>query len=309
MPHIPVLLEQAIEFLNCHKKGIYIDGTLGEGGHTYLVAKTTAKDSQIIAIDRDEKAITISQEKLKQFKNIIFIKDRFENLDKILSNLKIKKIDGILLDLGFSSHQLEEITRGFSFQESPENLKVLLDMRLDREQSFSAYHLLNQSSAQELTQVFIHWGEIKRQQAVALADSIVAYRQKKPLQTIGDLFKITKPILYKPIYKKSTKHHKNYSHKHWATNLFRAIRIEVNQEIEFLPQAIFMLTTLLNPVGRLVVISFHSLEDRIIKHSFRSMEKEKKVKILTKKPVTPNLQEILFNPKSRSAKLRVIEKI
>ena len=298
MSHIPVLLEQAVRFLNCHKQGVYVDGTLGGGGHAYYLAQSTNQKTRIIAIDRDKRSIKIAQQKLKEFKNITFVKDRFENLDKILANLKIKSIDGVLLDLGFSTLQLEDINRGFSFQENKDNLKILLDMRMDQDQSFSAFHLLNNYTQKKLKQVFFQWGEIK--QANFLAYLIVEYRQNKPLQTIGDLLEAVNPLLI----------NKNTNEKRkFLVNLFRAIRIEVNQEIEFLEQTIFMITTLLNSLARLVVISFHSLEDRIIKHSFKKMARQGKVRILSKKVITPCAEEVLLNSRARSAKLRVIEKI
>ena len=298
MSHIPVLLEQAIEFLNCQKQGIYVDGTLGGGGHTCYLAQSTNEKTRIIAIDRDKESIKIAQQKLKKFKNITFVKDRFENLDKILANLKIKKIDGVLLDLGFSTSQLEDINRGFSFQENKDNLKALLDMRMDQDQSFSAFHLLNSYTQKKLKQIFYQWGEIK--QANFLAYLIVGYRQNKPFETVGDLLEAVNPLLINENIDKKRK---------FLANLFRAIRIEVNQEIEFLEQTLFMIITLLKPLARLVVISFHSLEDRIVKHSFKKMEKQKKIKVLSKKPITPCSEEILLNPRAKSAKLRAVEKI
>jgi 16S rRNA (cytosine1402-N4)-methyltransferase len=297
--HVPVLAHETIENLNIKPNGIYVDGTLGGGGHSFLIAQKL-KRGKLIGIDQDSQAIMAAKKKLEEHSDkVILIKENFRYLTKILNNLKIKSVDGILLDLGVSSFQLDNIKRGFSFRETEENLKIPLDMRMDPEQNLSAYEVVNRYPEEKLREILYKYGEEPFGRKIAW--KIVQERQIKPIKTVGDLIEVIKKAT-PPKYRFSKK-------SHFASKTFRAIRMEVNSELrvveEVIPQAIDMLKS----GGRLAIITFHSLEDRIVKHTFREYAQNEIVKLVNKKPIIPSDEELEENPRAESAKLRVIEKL
>lgn len=301
--HIPVMPKEVINFLKPKKNGIYLDATLGGGGHTALILRSLEKKGKIIAIDQDIEAIERARKKLAEYKNkIYYIRSNFRELDIILKRLKIKKIDGILFDLGFSTYQLEDKKRGFSFSEKEENLKSFLDMRMNTSLETTAYYIVNRYEEERLKNIFLNLGEEPYIFAKKIAKQIVLERKTKAIETVGDLLQIIK---------KSTppKYRFKKAKGRYADNVFRALRMEVNQELENLTEALPKAVSSLNKEGRLVVISFHSLEDRIVKQTFREMSNKNIVKILTRKPIVATQKEIESNPKSKSAKLRAIEKL
>ncbi len=298
--HIPVLLNETLELLNINPEGIYVDLTFGGGGHSKEILKklTTGK---LIAFDKDPDAEKEARKITAN--NFIFIRSSYANLAEKLSELNIDKVDGILADLGVSSHQLDATERGFSFKND-----AVLDMRMDKEQNpHSAYEILNKISFYDLAYILKKYGELPR--AKRFARAIIEYRENLPLSTTGDLVKAVKPFI-NPKHEKKT-----------LAKLFQAIRIHVNNEIEELKQMLLQSVEVLKPQGRIVVISYHSLEDRPVKRFFKagnfSGEPEKDFygnpivpfKLITKKPIVPTEEEINKNPRSRSAKLRCAEKI
>lgn len=304
--HKSVLLKETIEYLNIKPEGIYVDGTLGGGGHSEEILKrlTTGK---LIAIDRDLDAIKASKERLKNYKNVEYINDNFKNIKEILKSLNIDKVDGILLDLGVSSYQLEEIERGFSYMKD-----APLDMRMDKNSPFSAYDVVNKYSQQELEKVIREYGEEKW--ASRIAKFIVKEREKGEIKTTFQLVEIIKNAIPASARREGP---------HPAKRTFQAIRIEVNQELKGLDKTIEDMVEVLRGKGRIAIITFHSLEDRIVKNTFKKLEnpctcppnmpctcgKKPVVRIITKKPVLPSKEEIETNSRSRSAKLRVAEKL
>lgn len=304
--HKSVLLEEIIEYLNIRPEGVYVDGTLGGGGHSEEILKrlTTGK---LIAIDRDLDAIKASKDRLKNYKNVEYINDNFKNITQILKNLSIDKVDGIILDLGVSSYQLEEVERGFSYMKD-----APLDMRMDKNSPFSAYDVVNKYSQQELEKVIKEYGEEKW--ASRIAKFIVKEREKGEIKTT---FKLTE------IIKNAVPASARREGPHPAKRTFQAIRIEVNQELKSLDETIEDMVEVLRGKGRIAIITFHSLEDRIVKQTFKKLEnpctcphdmpctcgKKPLIKIITKKPVLPSKEEMETNPRSRSAKLRVAEKL
>jgi len=306
--HVPVLLDETIHALNIIEDGIYVDCTLGGAGHSHQIIKRLSSKGLLIGIDQDINAIEAAKNNLKIYNNAIFIHDNFSNIKAILSELKIDKVDGILMDLGVSSHQLDEADRGFSYMhEAP------LDMRMDREKSFSAYNVVNEYSFQKLFNLIRNYGEEKF--AKRIAEFIVEKRNEMPIETTLQLVDIIKAAIPAKFRREGP---------HPAKRTFQAIRIEVNQELEILQGAIEDSVDSLNVGGRVVIISFHSLEDRIVKNSFRSQEKPcicpkefpvcacglvPKLKLINKKPVEASSQELELNPRSRSAKLRCAERI
>ena len=298
--HIPVLLNESLELLNIKPEGIYIDLTFGGGGHSKEILKRIPS-GKLIAFDKDPDA-EIEARKITA-KNFIFVRTSYANLKQKLEELKITKVDGILADLGVSSHQLDTAERGFSFKDN-----ATLDMRMDKNKNpHSAYEILNKISFYELTEILKKYGELPR--AKRFARAIIEHRENSPLSTTQDLVEAVKPFL-NPKHEKKT-----------LAKLFQAIRIYVNNEIEELKQMLQQSVEVLKPQGRIVIISYHSLEDRPVKRFFRagnfSGEPEKDFfgnpivpfKLITKKPVTPTEEEIKRNPRSRSAKLRCAEKI
>jgi 16S rRNA (cytosine1402-N4)-methyltransferase len=291
--HIPVMLNEVLEYLKPKSGQKYIDCTLGGAGYTVAIAKKVGDSGQVIGIDLDELAIKHAQEIISEqkLKNIILINDNFKNLKKAITGKfsKSEKFDGIVFDLGLSSAQLDDEARGFSFKgERP------LDMSFGPVNEKSTEEIVNNYSLLELTRIFQEYGEEKH--AYQIAKAIVRARQEKSIKTTGDLVAIiekTIPFRYR-------------SKIHPATRVFQALRMETNEELTSLLEVLPDALSLLKPKGRLVVVSFHSGEDRIVKRFFKG---EDSVKILTKRPLIPTDSETEANPRARSAKLRVAEKI
>jgi 16S rRNA (cytosine1402-N4)-methyltransferase len=290
--HIPVLLEETVNLLTSNGGKIYVDATIGLGGHSYEILKRNS-NVYLIGIDKDPNALEIAEGRLKDFEGrFALYQADYKDIDEVLKAEGIDKVDGILMDLGVSMLQLKTPERGFSFNED-----APLDMRMNPEQKLTAYDVVNKYKEKDLARIIKEYGEERF--AYRIAKAIAEYRRKKPIETTKELAEIVERAVPKGFYKKI----------HPATKTFQAIRIEVNKELEHLKEALIKLPTLLNPGGRIAVISFHSLEDRIVKHTLRYFEKEGTLKVLTKKPITPSEEEIKRNPASRSAKLRVAEKI
>ena len=300
--HIPVLQKEVINYLCPKKEGIYIDATLGGGGHSALIASYLGKRGKIFGIDQDAQALKKAKVKLAKYGDkISYSQGNFRNLDKIILKFNIEKVDGILLDLGVSTEQLENPERGFSFSE---NLNAHLDMRMDLSQKLTAYDVVNEYPEEKIREILYKLGE--ESYAKKIARRIVSKRKIKPIKTTGDLIELIR---------ESTPPKYRFSRKgHWASKVFRAIRMEVNQELPALEQALPKAVAGLKSGGRLVIISFHSLEDRIVKRTFKEMSqpgenKKPLVRLLTKKPIMASPAEIEKNPKADSAKLRAVEKL
>ena len=300
--HIPVLQKEVINYLCPKKEGIYIDATLGGGGHSALIASYLGKRGKIFGIDQDAQALKKAKVKLAKYGDkISYSQGNFRNLDKIILKFNIEKVDGILFDLGVSTEQLENPERGFSFSE---NLNAPLDMRMDLSQKLTAYDVVNEYPEEKIREILYKLGE--ESYAKKIARRIVSKRKIKPIKTTGDLIELIR---------ESTPPKYRFSRKgHWASKVFRAIRMEVNQELPALEQALPKAVAGLKSGGRLVIISFHSLEDRIVKRTFKEMSqpgenKKPLVRLLTKKPIMASPAEIEKNPKADSAKLRAVEKL
>jgi len=307
--HKPVMLKEAVDSLNCKPGRVFLDGTVGGGGHAYEILTRTAPDGILVGIDFDDDAIHEARQKLKTFGDRkLLVKGNFANLKKILTDLQIEKVDGILLDLGVSSHQLETPGRGFSF-----SADAPLDMRMDQIGGSSACDLVNDLSEKELVKIVRDYGEEVRARRIVRA--ILAKRKVSPVRTTGELARIIADV---------SPCHSRRGRIHPATRTFQALRIAVNDELANLHKAINDGIDVLNKGGRFSVISFHSLEDRITKNLFRSWEKgcvcppdfpicvcnrKSKLKVLTRKPVTPGEVELNSNPRARSAKLRTAMRI
>lgn len=305
--HVPVLLEETIESLNINKNGIYVDCTIGGGGHSYEIAKRLSEDGKLIGIDQDTCALKAASERLRQFNNITYVHDNFYNIDEILNRLDIEKVDGIMMDLGVSSYQLDEGDRGFSYMKD-----APLDMRMNRDNKFSAYDVINTYSEKRLFDVIKDYGEEKF--ARRITQRIIEKREKESIKTTGELVEIIKKSIPKKFQTKG----------HPAKKTFQAIRIEVNKELDILNKAISDSVKFLNKGGRLSIITFHSLEDRKVKVKFKELEnpctcppdfpicvcgKKPLIKIITKKPIEPSNDEKESNSRSKSAKLRVAQRI
>lgn len=304
--HISVLLNECIDNLNIRPDGIYVDGTMGGGGHSLEIAKRLTT-GRLICIDQDPNAHEAAGKRLAEYKDrITFVRDNFGNIANILDSLGIEKIDGMLLDIGVSSHQLDEAERGFSYQQD-----ALLDMRMNPDRPFSAYDVVNGYDEDELDRVIFTYGE--ERWARRIAQFIVKEREAKPIETTGELVDIIKKAVPKGARKDGP---------HPAKRTFQAIRIEVNGELEVLQRAIDDVAARLAVGGRLCIITFHSLEDRIVKEAFRKQEnpcicppqfpvcvcgKKPLGRVITRKPILPSKEELEENPRSRSAKLRVLE--
>ena len=307
--HTPVMVREVISSLRCRAGAIYVDGTVGGGGHAEAILLSTAPDGLLIGIDADADAVQESEKRLAPFgKRKILVKGNFAEMDMILAEKNIGQVDGILLDLGVSSHQMDTAKRGFSF-----SLDAPLDMRMDPNRGRSAYDLIHTLSEEELERTIRNYGEERR--ARRIARSIVNSRNHSPIRTTRDLADLVV---------RAFPHEAERQRIHPATRTFQALRIAVNDELASLRRAVVSGTKLLNPEGRFSVISFHSLEDRIVKDAFRAAEKgcicppdlpvcacglKPTLKVLTKKPYTPGEMEIHDNPRSRSAKLRTAERI
>lgn len=308
--HRPVLLEETIESLKIRPDGIYVDGTLGGAGHASQVCKRLSEKGRFVGIDQDDCALQAAGERLKEFgKNVRIdcVKSNYCQMKSVLENLGIDKVDGILLDIGVSSYQLDNAERGFTYRED-----APLDMRMDQSSSFSAKDVVNQYDEMQLYRVIRDYGEEKF--AKNIAKHIVAARQAKEIETTGELIEIIKASI--PAKVRATGGHP-------AKRTFQAIRIEVNRELEVLQDSIDEMIDLLNDGGRLCIITFHSLEDRIVKNKFRENEdpcicpknfpvcvcgRKSKGKVITRKPIVPSEQEVEENKRSKSSKLRVFEK-
>lgn len=307
--HKPVLVAEAIASLQCRSGAVYLDGTLGGGGHAFEILTHSAPDGRLIGIDADGDALREAERRLAPFGDRkILVKGNYADMETILSELKIEAVDGILLDLGVSSHQLDTPERGFSFA-----LDAPLDMRMDREGGVSARDLVNTLSAGELEGIIRKYGEERMARRVARA--IVARRAVSPIQTTGDLAAVVAGAMPRA---------RGPVRIHPATRTFQALRIAVNDELAGLRRAMTDGMKLLKPGGRFSVISFHSLEDRIAKNAFRVAEKgcicppdlplcacgrKPAMRVITRRPVVPGEAEIRDNPRARSAKLRTAERI
>ena len=303
--HKSVMLEECIEGLSIKPNGIYVDGTMGGAGHSKEIAKRISKEGLLIGIDRDEEAICVAKERLKEFNNIKFVHDNHDNIKNILEKLDITGVDGILLDLGVSSYQLDERNRGFSYMKD-----ATLDMRMDKTQELTAKKVINEYSEENLSKIIFEYGEERFSRAIAR--KIVDYRKNKEIETTDELVKIIEGIVPR-----------RNKEGHPAKRTFQAIRIEVNNEIKPLYQTIIDSIDVLNSGGRLCVITFHSLEDRAVKNAYNdSIGKctcppdlpycvcgaKSKGKIITKKTLLPKEAELQENSRSKSAKLRIFEK-
>ena len=305
--HVSVMLDEVIEGLNIKEDGIYVDGTLGAAGHSLEIVKKL-DTGKLIGIDQDGNALLKSKQVLEKYLDkVSLVKSNYSNIKNVLRNLNIEKVDGILLDLGVSSHQLDEGERGFSY-----NKDAPLDMRMDQDSDLSAWEVVNQYSKEELTRILLEYGE--ENWAKRIAEFIVTEREKEPIDTTLELVTVIKKAIPKKVRMEG---------HHPAKKTFQAIRIEVNRELDVLKDSIEEMVSVLKPGGRLVVITFHSLEDRIVKEKFRWLykdctcppefpqcicDKKREIEIITRKPIVPRKKEIEENPRSRSAKLRIAEK-
>lgn len=306
--HISVLFEETLDSLNIKDGGIYVDGTLGGGGHSRGILER-AENVRLIGIDRDLEAIEAAGKRLEDFKDsITLVNNNFSQIKSILSELNIEKIDGAVLDLGVSSYQLDNAERGFSYMHD-----ARLDMRMNPNDAISAYEVINNYTKEELTRIFYEYGEEKW--SARVAEFIIEKREKKPVETTLELVDIIKAAIPKKVRVEGS---------HPAKRIFQAIRIEVNNELGILKDAVCDIVDVLNPGGRIAVITFHSLEDRIIKKTFSELamgcvcpksfpicvcNRQPVVKIIAKKPILPTDKEENENPRSKSAKLRIAEKI
>ena len=306
--HRSVLLDECIEALNIKPDGIYVDGTAGGGGHSFQIAKRLDK-GMLIAIDQDEDAIVAASKRLAPYGDKVrIVRNNFSNLDDVCRELGIEKIDGLLLDLGVSSYQLDTADRGFSYMaDAP------LDMRMDKRQELDAYKVVNEYSESELKRIIYEYGEDRF--AGRIAARIVSKRAESPINTTGELVQVVKNAIPAAMREGGS---------HPAKRTFQAIRIEVNKELNVIAPAILSAVNLLGEGGRIAVITFHSLEDRIVKSEFVKYGKgctcpkdfpicicgnKPKLKIITNKPILPSSQELEENSRSHSAKLRVAEKL
>jgi 16S rRNA (cytosine1402-N4)-methyltransferase len=303
--HIPVLLSEVVANLDLPKKRIVADLTLGLGGHAKAMLEIMPAAGKLIAFEIDGDNLKIAKKNLKDFaEQVIFLNENYTNLAEELKKLKIKSVDGILLDLGIASTQVDNAEKGFSFRKDGP-----LDMRFDKKSRLTAAEVVNSYSEKELIRIFKEYGE--EQKARKIAQAIIKTRKRKPFKTTLQLADFIEKLL------------KRNGHIHPATRVFQALRIETNKELEGIEKVLEQAIELLRSKGRIAVISYHSLEDRIVKRFFRLLSQdyinepgkmttthlEPKLKIITKKPVVPTGKEVSRNPRSRSAKLRVAEKI
>lgn len=307
--HKSVLLYETVDELNIEPDGIYVDGTLGGGGHSYEIAKRLSGGGRLIGIDQDEDAIKAAGKRLEPYMDrVTIVRNNYCNMDKVLDELGIDKVDGIMLDLGVSSYQLDAADRGFTY-----NVDTALDMRMDQRQEITAKDIVNEYSEFDLYRIIRDYGEDRF--AKNIAKHIVAARQEKPIETTFELNDIIKAAI--PMKVRATGGHP-------SKRTYQAIRIELNKELEVLENSIDMMIDRLKPEGRLCIITFHSLEDRIVKTRFRNNEnpctcppsfpacvcgKVPKGRVITRKPVVPTDEEINENSRSKSSKLRVFERV
>ncbi|HEY8444421.1 MAG TPA: 16S rRNA (cytosine(1402)-N(4))-methyltransferase RsmH [Clostridia bacterium] len=306
--HIPVMLKETMDVLKPRSGGVYLDATLGGGGHSYEILRISSPDGKLIGLDRDEDAIKSAGERLSRFGNrVLTVRENYKNACKVLDSLGIEYLDGAIMDLGISSHQVDEASRGFSYtKDAP------LDMRMDKSQRLSAYEVVNSYPKEKLTEILFKYGE--ESYAKKIADNIIKARAIAPIRTTLELAEIVSKSV--PLHQ--------YKHGHPAKKTFQAIRIEVNQELEGLDQAVLDIIGRLKKGGVIAVITFHSLEDRIVKQVFKtestdcvcdknlpvcSCNHKASIELLTKKPILPTDDEIRQNPRAASAKLRAAVKL
>lgn len=306
--HVPVLKDECMECLHVKEGGIYIDGTLGGGGHSFYILSKLNNTGRLIAIDKDMEAIQAAKEKLKGFSNVIYVNDKHENIKEILNKLNIEEADAVLLDLGVSSYQLDNEDRGFSYTKN-----AALDMRMDKTSKLTAKDVVNKYSEEELINIFFKYSEEKYSKYIA--KNIIIKRQEKEIETTYELVEIIKESMPRRALVEK---------QHPAKRIFQAIRIEVNGELTNLENTIIDSVNMLKKGGRILVITFHSLEDRIVKRTFEKLEGRCTCpsdfpkcicnyisfgRIITKKPIEANIKELENNSRARSAKLRVFERI
>jgi 16S rRNA (cytosine1402-N4)-methyltransferase len=309
--HKPIMLEECIEFLNIREDGVYIDGTLGGAGHSSEILRRLGPKGLLIGIDQDTNAIEAATRKLQGIDtkgSFVTVHTNFENIEEVIKAQKLNAVDGILMDLGVSSHQLDEGERGFSYQQD-----APLDMRMNKGQAVDAATVVNTYSQKELARIIRDYGEEKW--AVRIAEFIVKKREAQKITTTGELVDIIKAAIPAAARREGP---------HPAKRTFQAVRIEVNRELEVLENVVKNVTGLLNPGGRVAIITFHSLEDRIVKKAFAEQAqgctcpgdfpkcvcgRVPKIRLVTRKPVIPSPTELEENPRARSAKLRVAEKL
>jgi len=306
--HVPVMLYECLDGLNIKKDGVYVDGTVGGAGHSSEIVKKL-ESGRLIAFDKDEEAIEASAKRLNNYINkVTFIHDDYKNMVEDLDSIGIEKVDGILLDLGISSYQVDNAERGFSYiADAP------LDMRMDRNQYLSAFNVVNEYSVNDLSKIIFEYGDEKF--ARRIAENIVTARQKETISTTLQLEKIVEESYPAKI---------RFKFGNPAKKTFQAIRIHVNEEVNGLGEAIKKMTKKLKVGGRMCVITFHSIEDKIVKDAFKELSiectcppdfpvcvcgKVKEIELISKKPIVPSEVELESNPRSHSAKLRVIEKL
>mgnify|MGYP000447276619 CR=1 FL=1 len=306
--HVSVLLEETIDGLDIKPDGIYVDGTLGGGGHAYEVCKRLSNKGRFIGIDQDGEALEAARKRLSEFEDkTSLVRSNYCEIDTILKDLNVEKVDGIVLDLGVSSYQIDNLERGFSYKSD-----APLDMRMDDRQSLTAKDIVNGYSEMDLYRIIRNYGEDKF--AKNIAKHIVQERAKKPIETTGELTEIIRASIPMKV---------QVTGGHPAKRTFQAIRIELNKELEVLQNNLDDMIDLLNPGGRICIITFHSLEDRIVKTNFKRNEnpctcpsdfpvcvcgKKSKGKVVTRKPILPSEEELEVNSRSKSAKLRVFER-
>ena len=307
--HTSVLLEETIEQLNIKPDGIYVDGTLGGAGHAFHVCEKLSSKGRFIGIDQDEAAIETGRERLQSFGDrVTIVRSNYVNMPQVLRELGIERVDGILLDLGVSSYQLDNAERGFTYRKDD----ALLDMRMDQRQDMTARDIINGYSEQELYRIIRDYGEDKF--AKNIAKHIVRQREQAPIETAGQLNEIINMAI--PAKVRAVGGHP-------AKRTYQAIRIELNKELEVLKESLDQMIDLLNDKGRLCIITFHSLEDRIVKSSFKKNENPcicppnfpvcmcnnvSKGRVVTRKPIIPSEEELAQNKRSKSSKLRVFER-
>ena len=305
--HISVLLDETIDGLNINPDGIYVDGTLGGGGHSYEICKRLSPKGRLIGIDQDSEALEAARNRLKEFEDrISLVRSNYCEIEVILKDLGVEKVDGIVLDLGVSSYQLDNLERGFSYKSD-----APLDMRMDTRQTKTAATVVNEYSEYDLFRIIRDYGEDKF--AKNIAKHIVAKREEKPFETTAELSQVIRESIPMKFQKNG----------HPAKKTFQAIRIEVNRELEVLRESLDAMINSLTPKGRMCVITFHSLEDRIVKTKFRENENPctcppnfpvcvcgnvSKGKVVTRKPIIPSEKEIQENKRAKSSKLRIFER-
>ena len=307
--HFPVMLEECMEGLNIKSGGVYFDGTLGGAGHSYEILRRSSPNGKLIATDLDDEAIAAATERLSAFPGRFFIhKSNFNNYEQVLAEEGVASLDGVMLDFGISSHQIDEPERGFSYM-SPD---APLDMRMDQEAELTAEDVINEYPQSELARILKQYGEEKF--APQIAANVVKARARARIKTCGEFVKIIEESIPKKFQQNGPA----------ARKSFQAVRIEVNGELSGLYEAVLGLTRRLRAGGRIAILTFHSLEDRIVKNAFRFLEtdcicpkelpvcvcgKKREIELITKKPVVASPKEMLINSRSRSAKLRIAQKI